>query len=110
MPECAKISRAISKYLDEESPLDFAFNLEVSSPGLGKPILVPRQYIRHLGKKLRVKFSTGDKAEGFLQGFDEQGIKLKTLPVKKEKKQVTEEEIFIPFTDIKEAIVLVSFN
>jgi len=64
--QCSFFSRRIRELLetDVEPPLLTGedFDLEVSSPGLGEAIIVPRQYIRHTGRLLRVVY-TGEQGE-----------------------------------------------
>ncbi|MEI7694469.1 MAG: ribosome maturation factor RimP [Chlorobium sp.] len=67
--QCAWFSRRIREKIEADDELmDFAgenFDLMVSSPGLGEPVIIPRQYIRHIGKLLRVRYtdSEGEPAE-----------------------------------------------
>jgi len=115
LPEITAINRAISRYLDEEDPLEFAFNLEVSSPGIGKPLKIDRQYVRHIGRDLKVKLKDGSLVKGRLVSAEANGIVLQTdSKAKAAKKPVAAEgEIFkrsIPFSDILETIVTISFN
>lgn len=47
--DCATISRAISALLDVEDPVAGPYNLEVSSPGLDRPLVCPADYVRFKG-------------------------------------------------------------
>ena len=53
--DCEKLHRAIDEPLDELDPIDCAYILNVSSPGLDRPLKVERDYKRNLGKKISVK-------------------------------------------------------
>ena len=67
--QCAYLSRRIRERLEVDDELleliGENFDLVVSSPGLGEPIILPRQYIRHVGKLMRVMYRTdsGDELE-----------------------------------------------
>lgn len=52
---CADVSREISAYLDVEDLIDHQYNLEVSSPGLERPLKSLADFERYMGKKARVK-------------------------------------------------------
>ncbi|MEQ8667185.1 MAG: ribosome maturation factor RimP [Rhodospirillales bacterium] len=47
--DCAKISRAVSALLDVEDPIPGAYHLEVSSPGIDRPLVRPADYDRFKG-------------------------------------------------------------
>lgn len=52
---CADVSREVSAYLDVEELVDHQYNLEVSSPGLERPLKTVSDFERFNGKKARVK-------------------------------------------------------
>lgn len=56
MDECADISRALSEYLDEVDFGKSEYTLEVSSPGLDRPLTTERDYRRFIGKTVQVRF------------------------------------------------------
>jgi len=53
--DCAEISRAISAVLDVEDPFDTAYSLEVSSPGIDRPLVRAQDYERFEGFQARVE-------------------------------------------------------
>lgn len=53
--DCAHVSREISTWLDVEDLIEHAYHLEVSSPGLERPLKKPADYERFAGRKARVK-------------------------------------------------------
>ena len=55
LEDCAELSRAVSAALDVEDPIIGAYDLEVSSPGLDRPLRTPEHFERFRGKKVRVK-------------------------------------------------------
>jgi ribosome maturation factor RimP len=54
LDDCAGISREVGHLLEVEDPIDRSFNLEVSSPGLDRPLKREKDFIRCLGKKAKV--------------------------------------------------------
>ena len=53
--DCEKLHRAIDAPLDELDPIDCAYILNVSSPGIDRPLKTPRDFRRNLNKKITVK-------------------------------------------------------
>ncbi len=53
--QCTKVSRELSFFLDVEDLIPHAFNLEVSSPGLERPLRELKDFKRFTGKKARIK-------------------------------------------------------
>lgn len=109
--DCVDISRQIEHNLDREAE-DFA--LQVSSPGIDKPLRDPRQYIKNVGRSLKVRLSEGEEVEGELMNADEKGIKLLTkrkerVPGKK-KKILIEEELDLTYPEIKQAKIKINFK
>ncbi len=109
LEECIVLNRKIGKYLEESEVFDFEYNLEVTSPGVGEPLLLPRQYQKEIGHRLRVLMNPdGMVVEGELTQANEQDFTLK-LDLKKRKKadkSIVETEKIILFSDIKEAKVV----
>ena len=57
--DCTAVSREVSHLLEVEDPLPGAYHLEVSSPGLDRPLKTERDFARNLGKKVWVLFEDG---------------------------------------------------
>ncbi|MBI3778137.1 MAG: ribosome maturation factor RimP [Gammaproteobacteria bacterium] len=53
--DCARVSRQLSALLDVEDPLPGQYNLEVSSPGLDRPLVKPEDFRRFIGETIKVK-------------------------------------------------------
>jgi ribosome maturation factor RimP len=53
--DCELISRAVSDLLDEKDFIEDAYILEVSSPGLGRPLKKPKDFERSMGKEVEIK-------------------------------------------------------
>jgi ribosome maturation factor RimP len=55
--DCAEISRSVSALLDVADPIASAYTLEVSSPGLDRPLVRPEDYDRFVGFEARIELS-----------------------------------------------------
>ncbi|MBB6254927.1 ribosome maturation factor RimP [Nitrospirillum iridis] len=55
--DCAEISRAVSALLDVEDPIEVAYTLEVSSPGIDRPLTRQKDFERYAGFEVRVETS-----------------------------------------------------
>ncbi len=53
--DCARVSRQLSALLDVEDPLPGQYTLEVSSPGLDRPLVTPDDFKRFVGETIKVK-------------------------------------------------------
>ena len=77
-----RISRAVSRRLDETDPMPGRYTLEVSSPGLERPLRTPEHFRRAVGESIKVKtMPTPEGArrlEGTLLGADEGGFDIET--------------------------------
>ena len=77
--ECAEFSRALESLIEERNLIADAYELEVSSPGLERPLVLLRQYRRHIGRPLKVRYTDGEEmksAEGKLEAVTEKEIVL----------------------------------
>ena len=108
--QCQKLSRAIEEYLDESGTLGEDYTLEVSSPGIDKPLQLQRQYPRNIGRELEVTLNNGSEegeiVTGKLLEVNEESILIKA---KGAKKGMFKEKT-IAFADISSTKVLVSFK
>lgn len=109
--DCVEISRAIEHNLDRDEE---DFSLKVTSPGLDKPLRDYRQYVKNIGRKLKVKLMDDRDIEGDLKAADTEKITLYTRRKErvegKKKKILVEEDLELPYTDIKEAKVKIQFK
>jgi ribosome maturation factor RimP len=106
---CASLSRALSGELETNELLEEAYTLEVSSPGLDYPLTEKRQYLKNIGRSLKVFLLSGEEVLGKLKEVEEQGIKMVVTKKEKGKKSVEEEHSY-SFNELKKSIVQVSFN
>ncbi|MCB9174840.1 MAG: ribosome assembly cofactor RimP [Flavobacteriales bacterium] len=109
--DCIDFSRQIEHNLDREAE---DFELHVSSPGLDKPLRVFQQYQKNIGRDIKIVLLDDKKVEGNLEEVNESEIKLtytlteKIEGKKKKLKKIVEE--IIPFTNIKETTIIISFK
>ena len=107
--DCAAISRHVGFHLEEENTIEKAYNLEVSSPGVGEPLLLTRQYHKNIGRELSIKLSEGVVKEGKLIAVTDDVILIEEK-VKEKGKKVQLVETQIEFNNIVETKVLISFK
>jgi ribosome maturation factor RimP len=80
--DCEKVSKAVNRYLDagDAKELDDRYYLEVSSPGLERPLFTPADYERFRGREARIKtheLVEGHKTHlGFIQASDAASVTL----------------------------------
>jgi ribosome maturation factor RimP len=111
LEECIAVSRFLESKLDRNVE---DFELEVSSPGLDKPLKLPVQFEKNIGRLLDVLKYDGIKITGKLSGINQGMILLETEVIikdsksgKKKKEQKMQE---IKYEDIKTAKVIISLK
>ncbi len=102
---CQRLSRTIEEYLDENQTLGESYTLNVSSPGVDKPLKFYRQYPKHIGRKLEVHTTEDEIITGKLITVSEEELVVETPKTKKEEAK----EHIIKFDIIKSSKVLISF-
>ncbi|ALL36266.2 ribosome maturation factor RimP [Serratia marcescens] len=72
--DCADVSHQVSAVLDVEDPITVAYNLEVSSPGLDRPMFTAEHYTRFLGEEvslvLRIAVQNRRKWQGIIKSVE----------------------------------------
>lgn len=90
LEDCQFVSKAISDWLDEVDPIPGAYHLEVSSPGLDRPLKREKDLERNIGNMVEVGFFAPWEGEkkwvGSLDGFDQEYLFL----------QLTDRKLEIP--------------
>jgi len=107
--DCAAISRHVGFHLEEENTIEKAYNLEVSSPGVGEPLKMKRQYEKNIGRDLSIKLIGGELKEGKLLSMNDSSITIEAK-VKEKGKKAQLVETTIGFDNIIETKVLISFK
>jgi len=99
--ECALVSKEITKQIDERELLK-SYRLDVSSPGVDRPLIYLKQYPKHLNRLFEIEFNASGSSSTF---------KGKLISIEDEVLTFqSNKEIEIKFPDIIKAKVLVSFN
>ena len=113
---CAEISRQLSSLIDAEQLITDAYNLEVSSPGLDQPLKLKRQYSKNVGRRIKVLVEGEEEKQGELLKVGENSIlvneEVTSNPNGKPKsnRKIGYRETLIPFDQIRQTKVLVSFK
>ncbi|WP_339918969.1 ribosome assembly cofactor RimP [uncultured Flavobacterium sp.] len=109
LQDCIDISRAIDASLDREEQ---DYSMEVASAGVSLPLKKIRQYKKNIGRTLIVKTNTENIEAELVEANDDFVIlSWKAREPKKigKGKETVEKTLQIPYADIKEAIVTVTF-
>ena len=106
--KCIKINRALYKIMEEMAIYpDGDFSLEVSSPGIGEPLKMHRQYVKNIGRDVEVTLNDESKKTGKLISVNDQQLEIEFTEGKNKKAVTT--HLPIALTDIKQIIVLIKF-
>lgn len=103
--KCAEFSRAFSEQFDADDPLAGAYMLEVSSPGLDRPMRKPAHFAKQLKQTIAVKIVMDDrpkKMRGTLLAADANGFTLKV--------EGSKDELSVAFTDLLSAHLVYDFS
>ncbi len=89
--DCEVVSRALSDLLDEKDFIEESYILEVSSPGLGRPLKKEKDFIRSMGKEVEIRtyrpINRQKEFTGILKAFDKDSV---TIAYEDESEQVFE--------------------
>lgn len=101
--DLAEISREINSVLEEGNFIKDSYRLEVSTPGVDRPLKFLKQYPKHINRKFEITYRTGDELRT-LTG--------KLLSIEREELTFLSEgkNILIEFKNIASAKVLISFS
>ncbi len=102
--DCEAVSRQISGVLDVEDPITSEYALEVSSPGMDRPLFTLEQYAAHAGEQVKIKLRTPFEGrrnfQGLLRGVEDQDVVV----------QVDQNEFLLPIDSIDKANIIPSFD
>ena len=104
---CTQISRVLESVLDVEPSLEGIYELEVSSPGVSRPLKFPRQYLKHTGRTLKIEMTDGKVIQGKLANTSHESI---SLEVRSKERKSQPQIIEVPYDQIKEAYVTIQFG
>lgn len=106
--KCIKINRRLYKVMEDmEVYPDGNFSLEVSSPGLGEPLKLHRQYVKNIGRDVEVVLNDDTVLEGKMDAVTEEAINISFTEGKGKKAVDVKKEILM--TDIKQTKVQIKF-
>lgn len=102
--DCEKVSRQISGVLDVEDPISGEYVLEVSSPGMDRPLFTLEQFAAHVGAQVKIRLRSPYEGrrnfQGVLRGIEEQDVVV----------QVDDHEFLLPIDSIDKANIIPSFD
>jgi ribosome maturation factor RimP len=97
LTDCERVSREVSAIMDVEDPIAGGYRLEVSSPGLDRPLVKKEHYERFIGETVRVQLAVPRAGRrnflGVLRGLAGEAIEL----------QLPEGVVELPLADIERA-------
>lgn len=104
LEDCEKVSRQVSAVMDVEDPIDGEYTLEVSSPGMDRPLYTPAHYARYVGEtvslRLRMAREGRRKFKGTIVKVDGEDVTL----------NVDGKEILIPVDAIDKSNIVPRFD
>lgn len=102
--DCEAVSRQISAVLDVEDPITEVYNLEVSTPGLDRPLFKESDFVRFAGQMVKIKlsipFEDRRNFKGLLDGVEDSMVVV----------IVDNMEYLLPFEQIEKANVIAQFT
>jgi len=102
--DCEKVSRQISAVLDVEDPISSEYTLEVSSPGMDRPLFTLEQFAAHIGEQVKIRLRSAFEGrrnfQGVLRGIEEQDVVV----------QVDDHEYLLPIEQIDKANIIPRFE
>ncbi|MBS0357996.1 MAG: ribosome maturation factor RimP [Proteobacteria bacterium] len=103
LDDCAKVSRQVSAVLDVEDPIQGNYTLEVSSPGLDRPLFTVQDYQRFIGHAVKVKMQLPVNGQknfvGEVEAVEDKNIVL----------LVDAERVVLPFANISKGNLVPKF-
>ncbi|GFM57438.1 ribosome maturation factor RimP [Pseudomonas cichorii] len=102
--DCEIVSRQVSGVLDVEDPISAEYTLEVSSPGMDRPLFTLEQFALHAGEQVKIKlrspFDGRRNFQGLLRGVEEQDVVV----------HVEDHEYLLPIDLIDKANIIPTFD
>jgi len=106
--KCIQFNRQLYKIIEDKNffpPGDYS--LEVSSPGIDKPLKLQRQYLKNVGRNIEIQFNDGSAKTGRLLQVSSDDIILEETTGKGKKAET--KQLVIPFSNIKTTTVQIEF-
>jgi ribosome maturation factor RimP len=103
--ECESASRALSPVLDAADPIDRAYRLEISSPGLDRPLVRRSDFERHAGQLVKIELEAPHQGRrrfrGVLVGPEGSGARVRIDETRED--AAMETEFVLPFEEMSDA-------
>ncbi|MFF0271029.1 ribosome maturation factor RimP [Kribbella sp. NPDC004536] len=101
LDDVAEVTRAISKALDADDIMgEGAYTLEVSSPGVDRPLTLPRHWRRNLDRLVKINLTAGGTLAGRIKSASDEAAEL----------DVDGKRQTVPYADVAKAKVQIEFN
>jgi len=101
--DCEAASRALSPVFDVEDPIDSEYRLEISSPGIDRPLVRRSDFERHAGHEMKVEMAVAREGRkrfrGVLLGVEGEAARLR----RKDAAEGEETDVLLPIADMAEA-------
>jgi len=101
--DCEAASRALSPVFDVEDPIDSEYRLEVSSPGIDRPLVRRSDFERHAGHEIKIEMAVAQEGRkrfrGVLLGVEGDAARLR----RKDAAEGEETDVLLPIADMAEA-------
>ncbi len=104
LEDCKMVNEELSQGLDREDPIPQSYTLEVSSPGLDRPLKKEKDYVRFTGREVKIKTFAPLEGQKVFTGILE-GLKEGKVSIQNEKGEIKE----IPLEKIAKANLMVVF-
>ena len=102
--DCEAVSRQVSGILDVEDPISGEYTLEVSSPGMERPLFTLEQFAKHAGEQVKIRLRSPYEGrrnyQGILRGVEEQDVVV----------LVDDHEYLLPIDSIDKANIIPRFD
>jgi len=106
--KCVQFNRQLYKIIESDNLFPpGSFSLEVSSPGVDKPLKLQRQYLKNIGRNIEVLFNDDSVKTGRLLQVSNEDIIVEEITGKGKKTETT--QLVIPFSNIKTTTVQIEF-
>lgn len=104
--DCSRVSYQVSAWLDVENPISGHYTLEVSSPGIDRPLFEIEHYRKYIGNRIKVKLNSPilqrKHYKGVLQRVEEENIYLSVDGI--------EQEVVLPFSLIEKGNLIADIH
>jgi ribosome maturation factor RimP len=105
LDDVARASQTISTLLDDNDPFDDeSYTLEVSSPGVDRPLTLPRHWVRNIGRLVQITLANGTQVTGRVSGIEDDVVSFGI----ENKGRVSTQQVSL--SEISKAVVQIEFS